>query len=65
MRSMLGLWCEWGGEHTGSWDICRMSKYPRSFLKMHHITSSCTHAERKKVMIVAVCLLTFIAEIDE
>jgi hypothetical protein len=45
--------------------ICRNSRYPLSFLKRHHMTSSCTQALRKKVMRVAVYLLTFIEEMDE
>jgi hypothetical protein len=41
---------------NGSWNICASNKYPLSFLKMHHIKSSCTTELRKNVMRVAVCL---------
>lgn len=38
---------------SGSCIICMAIKYPRSFLNIHHMTSSCTQALRKKVKRVA------------
>lgn len=50
---------------TGIWVICDISRYPLSFLNMHHITNSWTHADKKNVIRVAVCLFTLNAEMDE
>ena len=39
---------------SGNCNICIPMRYPRSFLKIHHMTSSWTHADNKKVTSVAV-----------
>lgn len=49
---------------SGNWHICMINRYPRSFRKMHAMTSSWTHADKKNVMRVAVSRRTRIAEIE-
>lgn len=60
LSSLVRLSCT-----SGSCDICKINRYPLSFLKMHHMTSSWMRADRKNVIRVAVCLLTRMNDMDE
>lgn len=50
---------------SGSCSICIPIRYPRSFLKIHHMTSSWIHADRRKVTSVAVGRESLKALIEE